>query len=210
MPYLKNKVAKALEKSGSSPQTKLEHEEPVIPSSFKKTLAKNNISVKKEEVPLIKTQTHAKKEHVPHNNKGGSKKDLSNKNIVKNYARAMINFALSVSAIPYLNRIIKDENTEINLNEFRMYMQEQKDDITSIRNLRKLLLTEEDDSEQIATFKRVFKAICVIFVKFFSVNWIYSSKIGDKLTHVKYRFKILRRVKNPENFTYLENFIMNR
>ena len=54
--------------------------------------------------------------------------------------------------------------------------------------------------------KRVFKAIGIIFIRDFTVNWVYNSKIADKLTHLKYRFKMLRRVQNPEFFTYLEDF----
>jgi len=135
-----------------------------------------------------------------------SKKDIqSNKNIIKNYARAMVNFALSSLSAPYLGKVLEKEK-DLNLKEFRAFMQEQKEEINSIKNLRELLLIKEGESHKIASYKRIFQAMCVIFVKFFAVNWIYNSKVCDKLTHLKYRYKILRRIRNPELFTYLENF----
>jgi len=206
MPHLKDKVSRAREKNHfQQSQVKLE-----ACDSGPTTLPEKVIV--KQEVPVnLKSETIVKNEHSPKSKSSSSKREFqSNKNIVKNYARAMINFSLSATAIPYLNRILKNEIKEVNLNDFRMYMQEQKEDITSIKNLRELLLVRWEEDDTVSTFKRVFKEICVVFVKFFSVNWIYSSKINDKVTHVKYRFKILRRIRNPELFTYLENFSKTR
>jgi len=130
----------------------------------------------------------------------------SSKNIVKNYGRALTNFALSKTAIPYLTPILQREVIE--LKEFREFISSRKDKINCIVKLRELLLVRREDTTKIAAMRRVFQKICEIFIKFFSVNWIYSSsKLYDKMTHIKCRFKLLRRIRDPENFTYFETVL---
>jgi len=168
-------------------------------------LKPEKILVKEEfHVPVqIKIEPFTRKESVSKRN--ASKKDFqSNKNIIKNYARAMVNFALSSLSMPYLSKLLLRE--DVNLKDFKHFMQGQKEEINSIKNLRELLLIKDDESVKISAYKSIFKDLCVTFVKFFAVNWIYNSKVCDKLTHLKYRYKILRRIRNPEFFTYLENF----
>ncbi len=71
-----------------------------------------------------------------------------------------------------------------------------------ISSLRALLLADDEDEEMIIAIKEAFQYSAEIFVKYFSVNWIYNSKVGDKKNHLKARFKILRRIREPEYFTY--------
>jgi len=194
MPYLKAKVNRALVKIESSVKVEASSEFNL------KTEEVNSLQQLKKPIRPSENQSVTFKKSTV-----GLKKEVqSNKNIVKNYARAMVNFAVSTLVLPYLDKIIQTE-TKVNLNDFRMFMQEQKEDITSIKNLRELLLVSKTDDENVKIYKRVFQQTCVIFVKFFSVNWVYNSKVSDKVTHVKYRFKLLRRIRNPEYFTYLEN-----
>jgi hypothetical protein len=128
---------------------------------------------------------------------------VSAKNIMKNYAKAFTSFAGSAISEPYLVTILKEEL--ISLDRFRELVNERKADVNCIHSLRELLLARKDDNEQMLSFKRTFQKICVIFLKFFCVNWIFSSsKMSDKKTHLKYRFKILRRINDPVHFTYLE------
>ena len=130
----------------------------------------------------------------------------SSKNIVKNYGRALTNFALSKTAIPYLLPFLQKEKIE--LKEFREFISSRKDKINCIVKLRELLLVKKEDTEKIASIRRIFQKISEIFIKFFSVNWIYSSsKLYDKMTHIKCRFKLLRRIRDPENFTYFETVL---
>lgn len=138
-----------------------------------------------------------------------SKQPQKNKNIVKNYARVMINFALSNMAYPYVQKLLEKEG--IDFKQFVTFVSVYKEDVTSIKTLREMLLVEENkDTAAIAACKRTFKGISEIFIKFFCVNWIYNSKLADKSLHLSYRFKILRRIRNPEHFTYLENFNKTR
>ena len=160
-----------------------------------------------EESLSMKTETPVLKK-VTSNSKSTSnrkRESNTNKNIVKNYARAMSNFALSKTAQPYLQEILEIQG-KVSLRGFKMFIKKNKEDITSIRRLRELLLITEEDAELVCGYKNVFKALSMVFLKSFSVNWIYASKVSDKLTHVKYRFKMMRRVENPEYFTYLEDF----
>ena len=143
----------------------------------------------------------------------------SSKNIMKNYARALANFAGSNIAVPYLRQMIdqryskskkqakeRTDNIESELSGFKQFIEKNKQKINCIKNLRGLLLAEDKDADNIKLFKELFKNISVIFLKFFSVNWLFSSKIGDKAAHLKYRLRLLRRVQNPKFFTYLEDF----
>jgi len=66
------------------------------------------------------------------------------------------------------------------------------------------LLPEKNENPMITKFKRLFQVISEIFIKYFSVNWIFDSKVQYKQAHLKFRFKILRRIQNPELFTYLQ------
>jgi len=220
MRYLKNKVYKAVQ-TFSDIHVKQEAPEELP----QKVLLDHPIVVKqepaiviKQEAPIIvkqepqyipKKESTVKSVGRPSKGSPGGKKDVqTNKNIVKNYARAMVNFALSDIALNYLRKMVQAEGVE--LKGFRAFVSKQKEDINSIKTLREMLLIKEGERRESCAYKKIFQAVSEIFVKFFSVNWIFNSKVSDKKLHLKYRFKILRRVRNPEHFTYLENFNKTR
>ncbi len=126
------------------------------------------------------------------------------KNIVKNYGKAICNFAASKLAMPYLEPFIVKER--LNFEKFSEYILDKKGSIESIESFRILFIVTSEDSEQEASYKRILKEMGIIFIKYFSVNWIYSSKITHKEAHLKFRFKMIRRISNPELFTYLRPF----
>jgi len=129
----------------------------------------------------------------------------NSKNIVKNYGKALCAFGSSAIAIPYLNSIIaKNGYDKIKVKEFANYIKEKKDSVNSIESLRRVLVPESGDSEEEIIYKKLFKELSIIFMKYFSVNWIYSGKLLHKTAHLKFRFKIMRRIQNPEHFTYLK------
>ena len=123
---------------------------------------------------------------------------------MKNYARALAKFALSDIAQPYVR--LSTQEHDVPQVYFEWFVGKDKHEINCIQNLRNKLLIFPDDTDGIKKCKRVFKSVCEVFLKIFSVNWIYNSKVSDKLTHLKYRFKILRRVRDPQYFTYLREF----
>ena len=217
MRYLKNKVYKAIQSTQVHNEILVKKEAPE--ASKAKGASNSNIVVKQESTPFTVKQepTVVKCEPLPKTSSistSGSppvrKKEIqTNKNIVKNYARAMVNFALSEMANQYINKFAPMEN--IDLKEFKAFVLANKEDINSIKTLREMLMISDDQEHtKIGALKRIFKSVSEIFVKFYSVNWIFNSKLGDKRLHLRYRFKILRREGNPEHFTYLENFNKTR
>ena len=131
------------------------------------------------------------------------KKPKSANNIVKNYSRALVNFALAKVAKPYLKLILNEKG--LTFLEFQHFIDYDRRKVNCIKSLRNKLLITIKDCDTIVKCKNAFQNISVIFIKMFSVNWIYNSKISDKRTHLMCRFKILSRIKNPEYFTYLES-----
>jgi len=122
--------------------------------------------------------------------------DLSHKNVAKNFGRAICNFILSDLADPYIVSIEECSVSEIKA--FKKYIQDKKDGLSGVVELRALLLIQNKDSEKIAKFKRIFQKVAEIFIKYFSVNWIFSGKLTYKMEYVKYRNKLLRKIRNPE------------
>ena len=123
------------------------------------------------------------------------------KNITINYGKAIISFATSPLALPYLKPFL--QKFGITLGDFISFIGPSKSGIGSIGSFRNLLLVFQDDSDQIVSCKKVFQLISEVFLKYFSVNWIIHGKVVHKMTYLKYRAKMLRRVQNPEHFTYI-------
>ena len=132
----------------------------------------------------------------------------NSKNIVKNYGKALCSFASSSIAAPYLKDIIQKHGYFfVNTSAFMDYIKGKKEGVHSIESLRNLLVGNDDDSQEVKAYKKLFQEISIIFLKYFSVNWIFGGKLMHKKAHLKFRFKMLRRVKNPEHFTYLKTLV---
>jgi len=76
--------------------------------------------------------------------------------------------------------------------------------VNSIEGLRGLLIRDARDDSEMNAYKIIFQEVCIVFLMFFSVNWIYDGKMVQKRAHLKFRFKMLRRIQDPEYFTYLK------
>lgn len=131
-----------------------------------------------------------------------SEKAKITKNISLNYGKAIASFALSDIALDYLEELTKNE--KIKLCQFIAFLSSTRDKIRGISGFRSLLLITNKDCAEVAACKRVFKALCEIFIKYFSVNWIIHGKMVHKEVYLKYRSKMLRRIQNPEHFTYIK------
>jgi len=157
----------------------------------------------------LRLEAREKTKHIyedsPLTDESGSGRRSRGNNVMKNYARAMVNFSLSALADPYLERM--KEKYVLNSGEFKKTLRGYKAKVNCIKHLRQVLLVVDDDSEEMKTFKRVFQELCIVFVKYFSVNWIYHGKMFERNKYLQYRGKMLRRVQNPEYFTYLESFV---
>lgn len=126
---------------------------------------------------------------------------LSTKNLAKNFGKAICTFASSKMAASYLKRFLEKE--DLSEKDFLEFVEKARCEINGLFNFRRVLLPTEKDSREIIASKRVFVLISEVFIKFFSVNWIFNGKVIHKLTHLHYRFKMLRRIKCPELFTYI-------
>lgn len=188
MRFLKNKIALSAQLRaheaiiGAKPEIK---EVPNLPKTKPKT----------KETPVRASKNTEKSDK----NKEDTK---STKTVVKNYGKAIASFAISQIAVPYITPYLDQEN--VKLADFVGYIGKAKETIEGIDTFRTLLLVKEGDDDKVAAFKRIFRETAEVFIKYFSVNWIFSGRMMNKKVHLKFRFKMLRRIMNPELFTYLK------
>jgi len=192
MSILKDKIAKAMKSGSTKPLPDL--------------LNEPTLTMKEEAQPKPSKGDGRRNKRRPREPGSyvTSERDRSTKNIVKNYGKAICSFACSEIGKPYLDSVLEKNNIQQKHKEFIAYICKVKESIDSIQSFRSLLLITENDTDDMIAYKRAFAAIGEIFIKYFSVNWIFSGRITHKDTHLKFRFKMLRRIQNPEFFTYLK------
>ena len=122
------------------------------------------------------------------------------KNIVKNYGKKCANFAIGKIG----QSILKEKFTSEEYSQFREYIKMRVCKITNIQNFRDMLLVLEGDSLKITKFKESFQFVSEIFIRNYAICWIFhSSRMNDVKGHVFARHKMLRRIQDPKNFTYI-------
>jgi hypothetical protein len=124
------------------------------------------------------------------------------KNISINYGKAICSFATSKLAVPYLEPYLTSE--KISYDGFLHFIKQAKGSIGGIQSFRTLLIQNQNDEGRVKTYKKLYKMLAEVFIKLFSVNWIIHGKVTHKLVYLKYRHKMLRRIQNPEYFTYVK------
>jgi hypothetical protein len=132
--------------------------------------------------------------------KKNSKRPL--KNLVKNYGRAICSFINSKISDTYITSAARERG--VNVKSFKDFIYNKKDFLDGIDTFRAMLVAGPEDSDLIKLYKKLFQIMAATFIKYFSVNWIFDSKIAHKDVYLKYRFKMLRRIQAPEYFTYLQ------
>ena len=193
MRFLKKKIERAIELSKGKLDIKEEFEESIT-IKIEPQLA--DIIAIKPDVLQPKTRKRIEGDRCT------SEKIRSTKNVVKNYGKAICSFAISELAIIYLEPMIQKEG--VSIEDFVDFVQNIKETIDSIQTFRAVLMISDDDSAFVKAFKRIFVLIGEVFIKYFSVNWIFSGRITHKEAHLKFRFKMLRRIKSPENFVSIQ------
>ena len=193
MRFLKTKILLAKEASEkklllSKPTTSL-----LLSSPEVSTLDNSQAST-----PSLSPKSHARK-RAP--KQKSTSQSCDTKNITINYSKAIISFATSYLASPYLKPLLDKENLQVS--EFNDFILGAKQNIGGISSFKRLLLAHPDDTQRETLFKKIFTFISEVFIKYFSVNWIMHGKVTHKITYLKYRFKMLRRIQNPEDFTYI-------
>lgn len=206
MRFLKNKIQRAQQKlEGRQTEFPLSCSDPE--DSSRVTLLNQTAFKEHKKVALIDTSpsngnSSSKDKSLETQKKYSTRHRAPMKNIAINYGKAIANFAVSQLAVPYLCDKLDHEGAT--MAEFVSFVKKRKDNIGGISSFKPLLLIEEGDSRKLSGLKRVFKYIAEVFIKYFSVNWIIHGKVSHKMTYLKFRSKMLRRVQHPESFTYIK------
>ena len=79
---------------------------------------------------------------------------------------------------------------EITFEEFR------KEVLNSKAAFIETLTFNEADSNFIRIFKETFRQLSLIFIKHYSVNWIFAGKTLNKEQYLKMRMKILNMIQS--------------
>ena len=195
MRFLKNKIAQA--QALRAPNNNIE---PKSKQNFQGH--KSDLTVIPQ-TPIIKKETTKSKKVAAATSPLTPEASRETKNIVKNYGKAICKFIASRVAWDYLDPLLLQE--QIQFKDFMAFVNNSKKSIDGLYHFRSILLESEDDDRNIAAYKRVFKAMGEVFIKYFSVNWVFHSKIQYREAHLKFRYKMLRRIKSPELFTYLKS-----
>lgn len=122
------------------------------------------------------------------------------KNALKDYGRAICAFILSDSSKAYLP---KDSEKDFNLPEFREFIEKSRIQLTGVKGYKKVLLGKRKNSPRTFLYKKLFKKMALIFIKFYALGWIYSGKVKYKIEYVNIRHKLIAMISNPEMFTNL-------
>jgi len=194
MRFLKNKIFLASQRKNSECST--------ILSPLSSQASSDIFSSASQDAPPQKQRSRKSASQAKNTRGRPISEAKATKTVVKNYGKAIASFSTSEIAEPYLLPLINHE--ECNYDDFIKYISIAKESIEGIDTLRGLLLVRPEDDPTKAAYKRVFQGIAEIFIKYFSVNWIFSGRMMNKKAHLNLRHKMLRRVQHPELFTYLK------
>lgn len=170
----------------------------------KSTLTKETQPSPQPELPQKKSLKTRNTKHIQKSKRRTrvlSKIALVTKNLVKNFGRAIANFAQSELAFPYLQNFIQSHPTDTN--GFEDYCLFQRDNIQTIETFKEACMPQEEDDKILSGHKKLFQHLALVFMKYFSVNWIFSGRMMYKEEYLKFRGPLLRRIKDPEAFIYI-------
>lgn len=153
----------------------------------------------KKEYTKMKNKIYQNKQRLK---KRKLKESIETKNIVKNYGRAIANFAISETAAPYLTQI--KEFGLLSKGALHDYCNKMKTSICSFNSLRAAVMLDQSDPSELVNVKKVFRRIAEIFLKFFSVNWIFGGKLLYRNVYLKHRGPLLRGILYPEQYTSIK------
>jgi len=119
------------------------------------------------------------------------------KNIIVNYGKAIFSFAQSRLAKEYIQRHFQKE--KIDRVSFNNFVDELRPRLSGYKNFEAVFQEDENDSEKMALYRRVLKMLGVVFMKYFSVNWIIHGKTTHKQVYLQHRFAILRRITKSQD-----------
>ena len=125
---------------------------------------------------------------------------MSSVNIFSNYFKAICEFSTSESALPYLKPLLIKENIQYDC--FLDFVHEVKYKKIGFVSFISILRPKTNDTDNIIACKKVFKSIAIVFIKYFSLNWIFKRPEGCKTFYLKLRFKLINKLKKLELLTF--------
>merc|ERR1712023_169172 len=99
---------------------------------------------------------------------------------------------MAPTSAEYFHDLAKKFGFSFSFGEFQAYVKKERKSVESIPALKKLLTTDVMTSEREAQYKKLFIEMGIIFIKFYSVKWIYSSRLSYKHVYLKFRFMFER------------------
>ena len=119
------------------------------------------------------------------------------KNIPKNYLKAINSF---IKSSPYTKTVIRENNvSESNL---RMNMKRLELRGNSIQTLRKMWGSENMNNKG----RKCIRILSYIFMRKYSLSYIFNSKVKNYRTHLKYRKKLIEGIENPISFNHIKEY----
>jgi hypothetical protein len=204
MRFLKNKIFRAQDaQKRQSAKVSLLEDEVLLKTE---TSSLSNDICHSENTPIKSneySQKHSRRSQTPLVELPISQNDTCLKNIAINYGKAIASFSASNLAAPYLEALLAQEKV-VTLHQFQKFANQEKTKIGGMSSLRNVLVVGEGDDEKMAACKKMFRVLSEVFIKYFSVNWILTGRLSHKMAYLKFRGKMLRRVQNPESFTYIK------
>ncbi|CAD8062212.1 unnamed protein product [Paramecium sonneborni] len=158
-------------------------------STSQKVKKKNNLRGKRHK------HTSDSSESFRISRKKKTSKVNDTKNITKNYSKAIISYIFNN---PELVQKMMSKQRYV---DFVNFLKNKKNQMTNIKQLRDLWV----DGGKNAEFNRVFRIISQQFLKTQAVSYVYNSRISNTQWHLKYRFNLLRALKEPENFKFIKD-----
>ncbi|CAK87356.1 unnamed protein product (macronuclear) [Paramecium tetraurelia] len=117
------------------------------------------------------------------------------KNITKNFSKAIISYIINEK------ELIQKFMTNEQYDGFITLLKNKKNQMTNIKQLRDLWV----DTGRNPEFNKVFRIISQYFLKCQAVPYVYNSRISNTAWHLKYRYNLLRAVREPENFKFIKD-----
>jgi len=140
---------------------------------------------KKEKIPEKKNQSNQPKKYV--------------KNVDLTCIKAIITFANSHTALPYIKVCLQQEN--LKFTDLISFITLTKERITNgVQSFWSLFLDDCCHDPKTEACKRIFQNLSQVFIDNFSVEWIMQSKLVHKDAYLKYRQKMLKKIQNPGHY----------
>lgn len=120
------------------------------------------------------------------------------KNIPKNYGKAIVSF---IENNKELVKRVLSKFSSMTYISFMNILRARKNKINSIADLRSFWLESDDDE-----FPKIARILSNVFLRHFSLEYIFNSRISNFSGHVKYRARLIEALRDPEHFTSIKQY----